>query len=293
MVRRYSGVVADETGEAFEIVVCPRCGMGRTSPQPDDLSPYYPPAYYGNRHGLTAAFCNRRRMNLVRRWMGPGAGRPLLDWGCGDGDFLRAARPDGWIGCGLERHVRAAGRNDPPIVEDLDGLAGQPPFVCATFWHVLEHLDDPIDVLTRLRSFLAPGGMVLAAVPNFGSLQSRILTDSWPHLDIPRHLHHFTKTSLIGIFQMSGYQIAGVSYGELEYDVIGWSQGLLNRTLGDRNEFLRRMSGRPASGRRGLGQATRFVIGLGLSMVAVPTALLESAIGRGGTLLIAAKSVSP
>jgi hypothetical protein len=224
--------------------------------------------------------------------MGPGAGRTLLDWGCGDGDFLRAARADGWIGCGLERDVRALRGDDPPIVEDLDALAGRPPFACATFWHVLEHLDDPIDVLTRLRSFLAPGGLVLAAVPNFGSPQSRILRGSWPHLDIPRHLHHFTKRSLTGIFEISGYRIAGVSYGELEYDVIGWSQGVLNRTLADRNEFLRRMSGRPRSGRRSFGQGPRYLIGLGLSVLAVPAALFENAIGRGGTIIVAARSVS-
>src|SRR5262245_58675963 len=144
MIGRYSGLVAEETGEAFDIVVCPQCGMGRTSPQPADLSPYYPPSYYGNRHGLTAGFCNRRRVNLLGRWMGPGAGRLLLDWGCGDGDFLLAARRRGWVGCGLERHVRASGQDDPPIVQDLDALYGRPPFACTTFWHVLEHLDDPI-----------------------------------------------------------------------------------------------------------------------------------------------------
>ena len=110
-----SGVVADETGEAFEIVVCPRCGMGWTSPQPDDISLYYPPAYYGNRHGLTAAFCNRRRMNLVQPMDGARSQSPAARLGVGDGDFLpRRARPDGWIGCGLDRHVRAAGGNDRP-----------------------------------------------------------------------------------------------------------------------------------------------------------------------------------
>ena len=140
---------------------------------------------------------------------------------------------------GLERHGLSPGRDDPPVVGDLDATAGLPPFACATFWHVLEHLDDPIDVLIRLRASLTPDGLVLAAVPNFGSLQSRILGESWLHLDVPRHLSHFTKTSLIGLFERSGYRVEGVSFGELEYDVIGWSQGLLNRTMGDRNEFFR------------------------------------------------------
>src|SRR5262249_31392834 len=34
MVGRYSGLVAEESGEAFEVVACSVCGLGRTRPQP-------------------------------------------------------------------------------------------------------------------------------------------------------------------------------------------------------------------------------------------------------------------
>jgi 2-polyprenyl-3-methyl-5-hydroxy-6-metoxy-1,4-benzoquinol methylase len=36
--------------------------------------------------------------------------------------------------------------------------------------HVLEHVADPVDVLTHVRGWLAPGGMVFGAVPNARSL---------------------------------------------------------------------------------------------------------------------------
>jgi 2-polyprenyl-3-methyl-5-hydroxy-6-metoxy-1,4-benzoquinol methylase len=36
--------------------------------------------------------------------------------------------------------------------------------------HVLEHVNDPVDILRRCRQWLAPGGRVLAAVPNARSL---------------------------------------------------------------------------------------------------------------------------
>ncbi len=291
MIERSTDLIAFETGESFRISVCPRCGLGQTVPRPVDLSPYYSPGYYGNRHGLTARLCNQRRLNLVRRRMGPGAGRSLLDYGSGNGDFLRRARGDGWSVWGVERHdtVSVSERDAPPVVNDLDALTHLSPFVVATFWHVLEHLNDPAEVLIRLRALLVPGGMVLAAVPNFGSWQSRLLGASWLHLDIPRHLSHFTKTSLIALFENSGYRVEQVIFGEFEYDVIGWSQGILNGISNDRNEFFRRMSGRPSLERRSVGRTLRTAMGLGLSALAVVPAWAESRFGQGGTLIVMAR----
>jgi len=36
--------------------------------------------------------------------------------------------------------------------------------------HVLEHVDDPVAVLRLVKSWLKPGGRVLAAVPNARSI---------------------------------------------------------------------------------------------------------------------------
>jgi 2-polyprenyl-3-methyl-5-hydroxy-6-metoxy-1,4-benzoquinol methylase len=40
--------------------------------------------------------------------------------------------------------------------------------------HVLEHVDDPVLVLERMRSWVAPGGRLLVTVPNAGSIHRRI-----------------------------------------------------------------------------------------------------------------------
>lgn len=44
------------------------------------------------------------------------------------------------------------------------------PFANVVLGHVLEHVDDPVGLLTRIRGWLQPGGRVLAAVPNSRSL---------------------------------------------------------------------------------------------------------------------------
>ena len=130
---------------------------------------------------------------------------------------------------------------------------------------------------------------MLAAVPNFGSWQARSPGQSWLHLDIPRHLYHFTKRSLTKIFEAAGFGVQGVSYGEIEYDVIGWSQGLLNLRFRGRNEFFKAVSGK--SGRKwSLHRAIQIPAGLGLSLLATIPAWAECFVGRAGTLILTARS---
>jgi predicted SAM-dependent methyltransferase len=215
--------------------------------------------------------------------------RNLLDFGCGDGSFLLAARAEGWNCCGIERNPPESLLDELPVVGSLDQLGDRSPFDCVTFWHVLEHVDDPVDVLTRLRGYLKPGGVVLAAVPNFGSCQARFTGASWLHLDVPRHLYHFTKRSLTKTFEAAGFRVHGATYGEIEYDVIGWSQSLLNLGFGGGNDFFKAVSGR-GGGIWSIHRAFQFTAGLGLSLLASIPAWIESRIGRAGTLILTAQS---
>jgi SAM-dependent methyltransferase len=226
---------------------------------------------------------------LVRSRIGPGAGRKLLDFGCGDASFLLAAREDGWDCCGVDRSPPASIPDDLPVVHSLDELGDRPLFDCVTSWHVLEHLDDPVGLLTRLRAHVKPGGFVLASVPNFGSWQARCTGAYWLHLDIPRHLYHFTKPSLTKTFEAARFRVRDVSFGEIEYDVIGWTQGLLNRGLGGRNEFYKVVKGRSV-GKWSLHRAIQVPAGLALALLWTIPAWAESLVGRAGTLIVTAQS---
>ena len=285
----FGGITAVETGAAYGVVRCPGCGLGLTHPVPTDLAPYYDQDYYGQRHGMTARMCRGRRLGILQRRAGRGANRRLLDYGCGDGDFALAAQSRGWNVVGIERHRPAGIPANLSIVASLDDLVGQPPFDGATFWHVLEHLPDPVGVLDQVRAHLKPGGVVLAAVPNFASWQARVAGAGWLHLDLPRHLVHFTPAAMIKVFEAAGFAVEHLTFGEFEYDVVGWAQGLLNRFLGGHNEFFRAMSGRPGAGsqfRRGVQVA----MGMGLVPVSAGLALLETSLGRGGTIVVAARA---
>jgi 2-polyprenyl-3-methyl-5-hydroxy-6-metoxy-1,4-benzoquinol methylase len=114
-------------------------------------------------------------------------------------------------------------------------------FDCIICGHILEHVDDPVEVLKRASGFLNPGGRIFAAVPNAWSLhrQAAVLMGLLPtesfFSDLDRRHGHrrvytpesfrcdFTKAGLkIDVF--GGYWLKPLSNGQIEAN---WSQEMI------------------------------------------------------------------
>lgn len=131
----YLRAVSDPvTGLQFDVLNCVICGIGITDPAPDQLQPHYA-EYYGARHGITARFCDSRRIALVTKMAGLGRGRRLLDIGCGEGTFLLAASKRGWDAMGTELNSAPARQRGLEVFNSLDECADRGPFDCITLWH--------------------------------------------------------------------------------------------------------------------------------------------------------------
>jgi len=102
------------------------------------------------------------------------------------------------------------------------------PFDCITLWHSLEHVRDPSAILRDCKKILKPGGVLLIAVPDAGGLEARTFGARWFHLDVPRHLFHFTRKSLASVLRAAGFAGLRSWHQEFEYDLLGWSQSALN-----------------------------------------------------------------
>jgi len=97
----------------------------------------------------------------------------LLDIGCGGGAFgsaVKRATPCTVVGVTYSEAEaqEARTRIDHVVVADLNTFdpAALGEFDCIVCSHVLEHLLDPRQVLSRLRGCLAPGGRLVIALPN-------------------------------------------------------------------------------------------------------------------------------
>ncbi len=229
----------------YEVVVCATCGLGRTVPQPPDavLEALYKGEYtsmdarkFGGPIEVVRRFFVRALARRIARRFGA-RGR-VLDVGCGDGKLLVALAAHGFDGTGVELHSRVSERLPPGSdIRVFVGTLEQAAFPAASFRvvvlrHVLEHVHDPLATLTEVRRIIAPGGGLVIAVPNLASWQARASRDAWFHLDLPRHLFHFTPASLTRTLERTGFRVTRVSHFSFEQNPYGWLQSAFNKAGG-------------------------------------------------------------
>jgi SAM-dependent methyltransferase len=157
----------------------------------------------------------RARALLRRlRWACPpwvGQGR-YLDVGCGSGGTLGVAKALGWRVSGIEMDEAAAAKarrftDDLHVGDILEARFADDAFDVVSAFHVLEHVVDPVAVVRRMLEWLTPGGRLIIEVPNAGGLGARLFGRSWVGLELPRHLSHFTPTTLERTVRAAGGEV--------------------------------------------------------------------------------------
>jgi SAM-dependent methyltransferase len=123
----------------------------------------------------------------------------ILDYGCGTGEFLKTCHVQGLQAFGIEPSTQARkhiiSELQPRVYSDLQYLK-EVEFSHITLWHVLEHVEDPNLTLKNLRARLQKNGTIFIAVPNHESYDARKYKQHWAGYDVPRHLWHFSQSSM-------------------------------------------------------------------------------------------------
>jgi SAM-dependent methyltransferase len=290
------------TGDAFTIVRCRRCDLARTAPAPSEkeLDGYYPKGYHSTtkryRGGMdrVLSLVHRSRIRSIERLLG-GNGS-VLDIGCGPGVLINQMRSRGWRVQGTERSPSAARQArdvfhlDVSAVDVEDLVAAGATYDAVVLWHVAEHLHAPRETVRGIARLLRPGGVLLIAVPNFGSPEARIGRAGWFHLDVPRHLVHFTRATLTAILEDCGFRPVKVTYLAPEYDLFSFVQTVQNRLGLPPNllyDVLRRPEARLRQARSGRVQAGVAVgLAIPLTVAAAVVAPIAAATRRSATIAV-------
>jgi SAM-dependent methyltransferase len=236
--------------KSTDIIVCSACSCGATWPPPnlDDR-------YYQENQGYSDLFSQNEVLysgfakDLLKTLDGiiEVEGKALLDVGCGGGFLVQAATDANMIAEGLEtnedlvawatqkglsvsagsvRQLREAGKRYDVIVLSA----------------ILEHLDDPRELLQSCRGILKIGGVVLVSQASFDGLLPQIFPWGWYGWQPKEHYWHFTPNSFARIAERSGYRTVKLERCSLHHQwftkggtkvIVGRNLATLIARLGD------------------------------------------------------------
>lgn len=151
------------------------------------------------------------QIDVSYRYLPNPSGRKLrlLDVGCGNGGFLQTAREAGWNTFGVEpdplarHHAENAGHEVRPDVAAWS--ESDEPFDAITMSHVIEHVHNPRELLTRVFALMRPGGHLFVDTPNIDAIGHKIYGRHWRGLEPPRHLVLFNKVGLHRAVREAGF----------------------------------------------------------------------------------------
>jgi SAM-dependent methyltransferase len=293
-----AGVLDYLTDEHFDIQHCESCGLRVTHPMPaaDQIDRYYPARYRGNRHGFTGRLRVILRRRAIEACFPPGFRGRLLDVGCGDGAFVLEMKNRGWTVCATEIDIATVARLraadvDAKIPRDAEAQGFGERFDAVTCWHVMEHVERPDQVARWVAGQLKAEGVFQATVPDAECMQAKIFGRQWLHLDVPRHLYHFSKTTFASLLKSAGFSPVSRNYFAWEYDWFGAIQSALNLICFRPNRLFEHLTGTRAAANvvSVLDTVVSYVLCIPIAAVSLPVILLGWALGNGATLTITSR----
>jgi 2-polyprenyl-3-methyl-5-hydroxy-6-metoxy-1,4-benzoquinol methylase len=134
----------------------------------------------------------------------------VLDFGCGDGEFLNMASLFGFASYGIDFSITRVERQQhrqitvAPSLQELDMLEVGP-FDVITLFETLEHVTDPGSLLRALHERLAPRGILIVEVPNCEGLSIPRNLDEFHALQPLEHINNFTPQTLQTMCERHGF----------------------------------------------------------------------------------------
>jgi len=191
----------------------------KTNPVPDDLESYYDSSEYISHtdannsiitkiYQLVKTFTIKKKEKLISKYINH-SNKSILDIGSGTGSFLEYLNSKGWHSIGVEPNEKAKRLSDAKNVISVKNSSEiqNHTFDVISMWHVLEHVEDLKHQFQEFERLLNPDGIIVIAVPNHKSYDASYYKNFWAAYDVPRHIWHFSESSIKKISKKYGFQL--------------------------------------------------------------------------------------
>jgi 2-polyprenyl-3-methyl-5-hydroxy-6-metoxy-1,4-benzoquinol methylase len=193
---------------SWTLLRCVQCGFQQIAERPTEvqLREIYSRGYFEKEKYRDQATLSRefdRRLALLRKHCV--MNKPvILEFGCASGEFIQhaGAALDCW-GFDVSPDAIAIAKEAMPEHADRfasgsfnERLYPQNSFDAIVLWDVIEHVWDPIEVLSNVLPLLKPGGIVVLSTPDASSVPARLFGRYWAFMTPPEHLGFFTHAAM-------------------------------------------------------------------------------------------------
>lgn len=207
----------DRKGNPLRTVICQDSGLVFTDPRPtpDEVAKFYSDDYrkaYKNtdtpkqKHIVRAGRLSITRINQLKQFI-PANGS-IFDVGAGGGEFVYLCGREGFSARGVEpnKGYGTFGIQQYGVDVELGFYQNanlQPESLdCVTMFHVLEHLEEPVDSMVQLAKFVKNDGFLYIEVPDVNDTNTAP-NNKW-HL---AHLYNFNLRTLSAAGAKAGLKV--------------------------------------------------------------------------------------
>lgn len=220
--------------DEFSLFKCQLCGFifPEINISPEYYQKYYQENYYNRKPGLIGLlqkiYLVFARMSLQKSLASLVNKGKILDYGCGNGDFL-AHLPDNIEKYGIEINTHAVkfiSQTYPQIkiFNNVEQLPKKIKFDLISLWHVIEHIENAGILIKKLTEKLSENGYIIIATPNTNSWGFSLCKEYWFHLDAPRHIALYNHDNLLAMCKNSGLDLVTNNRCKTDYPFdVFWS----------------------------------------------------------------------
>lgn len=211
--------LVDREKNYLRTVICKKCGLLWSDPRPNEAKEYYAHNYRLDYKGSSTPklkhIFRAGRIAIERRGKISGCvkkGDIVLDVGSSGGEFVYLLNKKGCLAEGVEPNINYANYSVKEYGLKIHiGLAQnidleKEKYDVITAWHMLEHTENPYNILLKLKDALKPTGILIIELPNIAAPNQ-----SSKHRFHKAHLFNFNYSTLENICVKAGYTVKNLN----------------------------------------------------------------------------------